>query len=94
MNILFPSVDDNYIKSKVENGYYANATELVRDAVRRLREADDANHARLMVALEEGEKAVREGRMREFTPAVFEEIMQKAAEHAAQGKIPNPDVCA
>ncbi|KAF0101739.1 MAG: hypothetical protein FD163_1196 [Hyphomonadaceae bacterium] len=40
MNINFPPVDEKFIKSKIENGYYSNATELVRDAVRRLREKD------------------------------------------------------
>jgi antitoxin ParD1/3/4 len=93
MNILFPPVDDQYIKSKVEDGFYTNATELVRDAVRRLREADDAKHDRLRAALEEGERAVPEGRYREFTPEVFEEIMENAAKHAAAGRKPNPDVC-
>jgi antitoxin ParD1/3/4 len=40
MNINFPSVDENYIKRMVEDGFYSNATELVRDAVRRMREQD------------------------------------------------------
>ena len=51
MNIIFPPVDDGYIKTKVESGYYSNATEMVRDAVRRMREQDD-QHARLLAALE------------------------------------------
>ena len=33
MNINFPPVDAGYIKTKVESGYYSNATEMVRDAV-------------------------------------------------------------
>jgi len=42
MNIVFPAMDESYIKAKVEDGFYSNATELVRDAVRRLREQDDS----------------------------------------------------
>ncbi|MUG95569.1 hypothetical protein F7734_25680 [Scytonema sp. UIC 10036] len=42
MNIVFSDVDGNYIRQKVESGYYSNATELVRDAVRRLRENEKA----------------------------------------------------
>jgi len=38
MNINFPPVDKSYIKAKVKSGFYANATELIRDAVRRMRE--------------------------------------------------------
>jgi Arc/MetJ-type ribon-helix-helix transcriptional regulator len=41
MNIMFPPLDNNYIKAKIRDGFYSNATELVRDAVRRLREFDD-----------------------------------------------------
>ena len=41
MNIMFPPVDNSYIKAKVRDGFYSNATELVRDTVRRLREFDD-----------------------------------------------------
>ena len=41
MNIMFPPLDNSYIKAKVRDGFYSNATELVRDAVRRLREFDD-----------------------------------------------------
>ncbi len=93
MNINFPPADDYFIKSKVEDGFYTNATELVRDAVRRLREADDAKHDRLRAALEKGEQAFREGRFREFTPEVFAEIMHDAAKHAADGEKPDPDVC-
>ncbi len=93
MNIIFPSVDENYIKAKVDDGFYSNATELVRDAVRRLREQDDNKHARLMAALEEGERDVREGRTHPYTPELLAEIEQSAIQHAAEGKKPNPDVC-
>ncbi len=61
MNVVFPPVDESYIKAKIDDGFYSNATELVRDAVRRLREQDDGKYARLMAALEVGEQAIREG---------------------------------
>ncbi len=50
MNINFPTMDEGYIKEMVESGYYSNATELVRDAVRRLRESDAVKRERLMAA--------------------------------------------
>ena len=93
MNVIFPPVDETYIKAKVADGFYSNATELVRDAVRRLREQDDSKYARLMAALEVGEKAVREGRTQLYTPELLEEIVQEAHKRAAEGRIPNPDVC-
>ena len=93
MNIVFPPVDESYIKGKVEDGFYSNATELVRDAVRRLREQDDAKYLRLMAALEVGEQALREGRTKPYTPELLKQIEQDARRRAAEGGIPNPDVC-
>jgi antitoxin ParD1/3/4 len=93
MNVMFPPVDESYIKAKIEDGFYSNATELVRDAVRRLREHDDQKYNHLMAALEVGEQAVREGRIRPYSPQVFEEIKRDARQHAAEGRKPNPDVC-
>ncbi len=93
MNIIFPPVDDSYIRAKVSDGFYSNATELVRDAVRRLREHDDAQYNRLMAALEVGEKAIREGRTKPYTPELLEQIERDARKHAAEGGSYNPDVC-
>jgi antitoxin ParD1/3/4 len=94
MNIMFPSVDESYIKAKVRDGFYSNATELVCDAVRRLREFDDSKYARLMTALEEGEMAIKEGHTEPYTPYLLDQIEQDARHAAAEGRKPNPDVCA
>ncbi len=83
MNIVFPPADESYIQAKIEGGYYSDAAELVRDAVRRLREEDDKQHARLMAALEVGEQAIREGRTRRYTPELLAEI-------DAEGRVPIP----
>jgi antitoxin ParD1/3/4 len=93
MNIIFPPVDESYIKAKVDDGFYSNATELVRDAVRRLREHDDGKYVRLMAALEAGEQAAREGRTKPYTPELLDRIEQNARRSAAESRIPNPDVC-
>lgn len=93
MNIVFPSIDASYIKAKVEGGFYSNATELVRDAVRRLRELEDAKYERLMLALEVGERDIREGHTEPYTPELLDKIEKDARKHAAEGRKPNPDVC-
>ncbi len=93
MNVIFPPVDENYIKAKIEDGFYSNATELVRDAVRRLREYDDAKYSRLMSALEAGERDMYEGRIEAYTPELYQQIIADAAHHSAHGKKANPDVC-
>ena len=38
MNIDFVGADKNFIKSEIQGGFYHDEAELVRDAVRRLRE--------------------------------------------------------
>ncbi len=55
MNVNFPPVDEAYIKAKVADGFYSNATELVRDAVRRLRELDGWDYTRRIIECDAGE---------------------------------------
>lgn len=92
MNIDFPAVDDGYIKGKVSNGYYTNATELVRDAVRRMREDDEAKRQRLLRALEVGEADIAAGRTTPYTPQLLALIEEEARRHAAAARKPTPDV--
>lgn len=93
MNINFPPVDDSYIKAKVEGGYYSNATEMVRDAIRRMREQDD-RHARLLTALETGERDIAAGRTVPYSSDLLNKIEQEARTHAAKKGRVNPDVIA
>lgn len=92
MNIDFPSVDDGFIRGQVSNGYYTNATELVRDAVRRMREADEAKRERLARALDLGETDIAAGRTSVYSPELLAEIARDARRHGADGKKPNADV--
>lgn len=78
MNVNFPPVDDGYIKAKVADGFYSNATELVRDAVRRLREQDDKDYVKLIAALEAGEQAIREGRTTDYSPSMLDDVERDA----------------
>lgn len=91
MNINFPPVDDGYIKAKVESGYYSNATEMVRDAVRRMREHDD-HHSRLLAAIEIGERDIAAGRTVPYTPDLLNQIEQEARTRAVNNRPVNPDV--
>jgi antitoxin ParD1/3/4 len=91
MNINFPAVDETYIKQKVEAGFYSNATELVRDAVRRMREADEQRQA-LLAAVQIGDEQIVRGEYRVYTPELFEEIKRNARDKVKRGHQPNPDV--
>lgn len=93
MNVSFAPADQDYITSKIADGIYADAEDLVRDAVRRLREADDMKNGRLMAALEIGEQDIQAGRVELYTPGLLEEIVQEARLHASLALKSNPDVC-
>lgn len=86
MNIAFSAVDANFIKAKVKEGYYSNATELVRDAVRRLREANDSHYATFMTAIAEGDADIAAGRYDEYTPELLANIEKEALAKHHKGK--------
>jgi antitoxin ParD1/3/4 len=84
MKVTFAEQDESFIKRQVEQGYYANATEVVRDAVRRLRE--NTPQARLAVALEAAEKSAEEGRTNELTPERLAALRDRAISRAQNGE--------
>lgn len=93
MNITFASKDEAYIRQMVEEGYYSNATELIRDAVRRLREANKIEYDNPMyAAVAIGEEQYARGQYKKYTPELFEEIQRNADKKLKQGKKPKPEV--
>ena len=93
MNIQFASVDEQFIKSMVERGYYSNATELVRDAVRRLRENQKNTRLHpLQAAVNAGEEDIAAGRYMEWQGDSLSNAMAQAKEKIVKGERLNPDV--
>jgi len=85
MHIKFSEVDDRFIKSQVEAGYYTNETELVRSAVRRMREEQE-RAARLNALVQQGVQDVEQGNTIAYTPELMEEILQSAIKKAGKGE--------
>jgi antitoxin ParD1/3/4 len=85
MNINFPPVDEAFIKSKVDSGYYSNATEVIRDAVRRLREEDERRQ-RLLTALRLGEEQIARGETVIYTPELLDRLAEEAIQNALNKK--------
>ncbi len=85
MHIRFAEVDENFIKTEVQNGFYANETELVRDAVRRLREEKERTN-RIHSAVMQGAKDIAEGRTTPLTPELMKELVQSGIERAKSGE--------
>jgi antitoxin ParD1/3/4 len=91
VNINFAPVDEAFIKQSVDGGLYSNANELVRDAVRRLRESEE-RHAELLAALQLGEADIAHGRTRPYSRELVQNARERALNRAAAGETPRSDV--
>ncbi len=81
MHVRFANVDDNFIKAEIQRGFYTNETELVRDAVRRMREEKERTK-RFQEAVAKGVHAVEHGETVMLTPDLLQEIRQEAIRKA------------
>ena len=81
MHVRFADVDERFIEEAVRSGFYANATELVRDAVRRLREQNAVN-SHFYQAVMEGVRDIERGQMRPLTPALMRSLKEQGYQDA------------
>jgi len=92
MHVRLSEVDENYIKGKVESGFYTSENDVVRDAVRRMREEEE-RIARFQAAVRIGDEQIERGDTVPYSKELMEQISQRAVQRAKQGKpIDNPDV--
>lgn len=91
MHINLSAEMEQFLQSKVETGFYSNASEVVRDAIRRMR-AEDERVAALRTAIEVGDRQLDNGEGREYTEATLDRITADAVANAKRGKKPSPDV--
>jgi antitoxin ParD1/3/4 len=91
MNVNFPPVDENFIRKSVDGGLYSNANELVRDAVRRLRESEE-RHIELLAAIQLGEDDIAQGRTGTYSREMVRAIRDRVLKRAASGEKPKSDV--
>jgi len=96
MNISFSSVDEAYIRQMIEAGFYANPTELIRDAVRRLREMSESKgdfDNPIYEAVMKAERNIANGApLIPYTSALMNDMMKNASIRASRGEKPSPDV--
>ena len=85
MHVRFADVDENFIKTEVLSGFYTNETELVRDAVRRMREEKE-RAKRFQEAVARGIQAIERGETVALTPDLLQEIKQDAIRKARNGE--------
>ena len=90
MHVRFAEADANFMKAAVEQGFYTSETELVRDAVRRLRE-QQLNASPLFQAVIQGRKSIDEGRTTPYSAELMKNIRQRAIDSANSEKPFNSD---
>lgn len=82
---------EGFIKSKVASGFYGNATEVIRDAIRRM-QAEESRVAAWQAALKQGDDQLDRGEGTDYTPTALNDITQSAIKAMRSGRPMDPDV--
>jgi antitoxin ParD1/3/4 len=91
MHINLSPEMEGYIKSRVASGFYGNATEVIRDAIRRM-QSEDARVSAWQEAIAKGEAQLDRGEGIAYTPELMENLMQSAIATMHSDQPINPDV--
>jgi antitoxin ParD1/3/4 len=92
MHINLSPEMESYIKGKVSGGFYGNATEVIRDAIRRM-QADEERRAAFRAAVAVGDAELERGEGIAYNKNVLEDITREAIQDMKSGKPIDPDVC-
>lgn len=82
---------EGFIKNKVSSGFYGNATEVIRDAIRRM-QAEESRIASWQDAIKLGDSQLDRGEGIDFTPDSIKDITQSAISAMHTGQAFNPEV--
>ena len=82
---------EGFIKSKVAGGFYGNATEVIRDAIRRM-QAEENRVAAWQAAIKLGDDQLDRGEGVAYSANALKDITQSAVEAMHSGKAMDPDV--
>ena len=93
MNIMLSPRFEAMIRERIEHGDYADAADVVEEALLRMEREDQAKLERLRAALKVGIDQLERGEGREYTPKVHAEILANARRKIREGYQPDPDVC-
>lgn len=94
--IELPEQLDAYVQFKIASGLYSNGAEVIRDALRRMMEADEeaSKAMRLQRALAVGFAGIEQEEGEEYTPAMLEQLRAQAREAVDRGQNPQSEVTA
>ena len=80
-----------FVREKVASGFYGNATEVIRDAIRRM-QAEESRLAAWQAAIRKGDDELDRGEGGAYTPEVLNDITREAIDAMHSGKPIDPDV--
>lgn len=92
MHINLSPEMESYIKGKVSSGFYGNATEVIRDAIRRM-QADEDRRSAFRAAVAIGDAELDRGKGIDYNKTVLDEITNEALQDIHSEKLIDPDVC-
>lgn len=87
---LSPEIEQ-YLQAKVGTGFYSNASEVVRDAIRRMWE-EDQKLEKLKAALRVGDEQIERGEGTVYSASLLDSITEKAFSNARTSKEVSSDV--
>ena len=82
---------EGFIKTKVATGLYGNATEVIRDAIRRM-QAEESRLAAWQAAIKIGDDQLDRGEGIVYTPQTLNDITQSAVSAMHRGTPMDADV--
>lgn len=82
---------EGFIKSKVAGGFYGNATEVIRDAIRRM-QAEELRLAAWHAAIKTGDEQLDRGEGVAYTAEALDDITRSAISAMHSGQPMDPDV--
>jgi len=91
MHINLSPEMETYIKAKVSTGFYGNATEVIRDAIRRM-QANERQITAFQAAVAKGDEQLARGEGIEYTPELMNAMTQTALQDMHSDAPIDPDV--
>ncbi len=82
---------EGFIKGKVASGFYGNATEVIRDAIRRM-QAEESRVATWQAAIKKGDEQLDRGEGIDYTRESLDAITRNATTAMHSGRPIDPDV--
>jgi antitoxin ParD1/3/4 len=91
MHINLSQEMEGFIREKVAGGFYGNATEVIRDAIRRM-QAEEQRAAAWSAAIRKGDEQLDRGEGMDYTPEELKRIEESAVKAMRGKQLPDPDV--